>query len=71
MIDGVFVHPSPYGGHGSVSAYTVCGCRCAECRIKNSERSRARRVRRRVEAQTHHTPLGPPVEIDVTSVFSL
>jgi hypothetical protein len=29
---GKMVHPNPPKGHGSVGAYTGCGCRCDACR---------------------------------------
>lgn len=29
--NGQLVHPDPYGGHGTIAAYTSCGCRCSAC----------------------------------------
>lgn len=54
MIDGRLTHPKPYGGHGSVSAYTSCGCRCLDClaamreyvRTKKATRKTVQRARR-------------------------
>ncbi len=25
------IHPGPYGGHGSSTASSVCGCQCRQC----------------------------------------
>lgn len=46
LIDGRLVHPNPYGGHGSLTAYTTCGCQCASCRGANAAYFRQYRARR-------------------------
>lgn len=48
---GHLVHPDPYGGHGSVTAYTGCGCRCDICRAG----MRAYRARKKLEKQPQPT----------------
>lgn len=60
-INGVLVHPDPYGRHGTVTAYTTCGCRCDACRESESERRYALR---------HPTLVEEKVEVDLASVFS-
>lgn len=36
------IHPDPYGGHGSSTAASVCGCQCRECLARQAADVRAR-----------------------------